>query len=315
MASHVAEVFERSRAVIRLHLQGKHAQQSHGRRGGGGQPAAAQVSGVATPPERRAAGGGATALRARGGRDDGGPRRPIPAPKDWPPAVERRIAAGEEEIRDNAYESLMIYDTNGRRLFTAKGERYAVTLPYEHFNKARDNIITHNHPVDLPPSGADIAMAMRLNAREMRAASAAHTYRMQRPKAGWPPPDQVLIRFYEHQERAINTNAEGWWQGVKTRHLVGANPDRLLDRDYLPVAQRVAAYSMERTMAEFQIPYVKVPRPARSRRVAASEAGGGLKFADPGRAVFDRDQRQFLRRVRAAMQRAMRRDLRREGKA
>ena len=96
----------------------------------------------------------------------------------------KAVASREAEVRNMPVEHSAVFDEKGNLLFTRVGDANSVAV-----NGAplKDNIYTHNHP-SAPQSSfstEDITVAVRHNAKEMRAVTRDYTFSLKRPESGW----------------------------------------------------------------------------------------------------------------------------------
>jgi hypothetical protein len=210
-----ASAFRLGAEVIKLHMQGKHNQKSHGGGRGGGMEAGAMTA----EPRRRnserwwqaaagvgvAAGAlGVAAYAARKARTPGGavrtggvkapgrssaPGRPSAGSGDLSPKATDAIRRVEVELRGLDHERGLIFDADGKVLDrTGKGHAHGLYFTPEQQALMRDQVMTHNHPSgDVPFSGTDVLAFSDMNVREGRVVGKTKTFRLLRPEGGWPP--------------------------------------------------------------------------------------------------------------------------------
>ena len=100
---------------------------------------------------------------------------------------------------------LRVFSKDGDPILTAKGGE-----DWSHVDNAKvpsDAIITHNHPSSLGASGImsigqsfsgnDIASAIELNLKEVRAVTPRYTFSLKRPKGGWGISVDEFVKAYE----------------------------------------------------------------------------------------------------------------------
>lgn len=139
----------------------------------------------------------------------------IKKPKE---TVYDKIAETESKIRNNKFETLVIYDKQGNQLYKNRGGKSSVRIADEDLKLLKkDAIWTHNHPYALnAPKGSmkrignsfsplDITTASKYNASEIRAVTETYTFIMQRPKDGWPSVDKIK-KFYNSEHNKLYEN-------------------------------------------------------------------------------------------------------------
>ncbi len=80
-----------------------------------------------------------------------------------------KIQAAEAEIVVNDFETGIIFDTDGNELFRKIGINDRVYFGEEGVKIAKDNIVTHNHPIGKSFSDADFEFLQKINPKELRA--------------------------------------------------------------------------------------------------------------------------------------------------
>lgn len=127
------------------------------------------------------------------------PRRPRPTPPA-PPAAREPVVEDPERVvvelrthetrlaRRRASEKLVALDAAGNVVLEKTGGRSSVTITGEQMRRLKDSVLTHNHPVGLSFSNADIATTVKADLREIRAVGVGqpYTYSLKRPEGGWP---------------------------------------------------------------------------------------------------------------------------------
>lgn len=107
------------------------------------------------------------------------------------------LAKLESKNATRKTEQLNVVDENGKVVFSKSGTKRRVSLyPWE-AAQLKDKIVTHNHPTEallgkglaarigVPINGVDLALAIRNNAKEIRASAQGYVYSIKRPKNGW----------------------------------------------------------------------------------------------------------------------------------
>ena len=108
-----------------------------------------------------------------------------------------RINQLESKIRNRKTEKGYVVDSDGNVIAESiKGSRSAARFYATDLLKARDAILTHNHPnvemggtmaaqIGLPFSNQDVEQAAKYNLKEIRAVTPNYTFSIRRPEGGW----------------------------------------------------------------------------------------------------------------------------------
>lgn len=150
----------------------------------------------------------------------------------------RIVAAVEEEIAGNDFETAAAFTPDGTLLLRKEGERASVRFTrQEVLRMIGAAVFTHNHPRSTSFSLADIDLAWRLRIGEIRVVSRRFLYRLRPPPGGWESiewrvieetvnevRDQIAQELSEQLHRGRMTEAEvdllGWhtvWRRVARR--------------------------------------------------------------------------------------------------
>jgi len=114
----------------------------------------------------------------------------------------------EDKNRLRKTEQANFVDEDGNVYFSKNGSKSRVKFyPYE-AQLMEDKIMTHNHPqegtfgsglasqIGIPINGVDVSVAMKYNAKEVRASAQGYVFSVKRPKGGWQGnPDEVAKDF------------------------------------------------------------------------------------------------------------------------
>ncbi len=82
----------------------------------------------------------------------------------------------ERIISGNPYETAVLYNSNGERVFIKKGKKDKVTFTKTEISKMKNGVLTHNHPNGTVFSPDDINMLRRGELSEIRACNGRGTY-------------------------------------------------------------------------------------------------------------------------------------------
>jgi hypothetical protein len=164
--------------------------------------------------------------------------------------VHPAIKAFEEKHVNDKVEYAHAVDKNGRVIVDeVRGAKDHVTMPFGEKLKLMNNdaVYSHIHPMSKDGvegggsfSNPDIAFAVGLNLKEIRAVDRQYIYRLVRLKDRWPPIEQVLSQhtlamnhgyhdirdkpFYSLAD-AHNAEREIWHKSVE--HLADTFPDQI----------------------------------------------------------------------------------------
>ena len=117
-------------------------------------------------------------------------RAPLDDSYDGVVAANMNLAQAEKAISTQLVEHAVLFSSNGKILYRAKGKKSECFVPpdmVKHSVLDGNAVFTHNHPTGLPLSTQDIYMAVRLNLKEMRVVThrGGQRYVIRRPKDGW----------------------------------------------------------------------------------------------------------------------------------
>lgn len=127
-------------------------------------------------------------------------KQPV-APKE---SVYDKINKVENEIRNNKFETMVVYNDKGNEVLKIEGGKKNVRVDDNDLKKITANcIITHNHPSALNASFSitDIKTASKYNLKEMRAVSKDFTFIMEPGSKGWPSQMKITRTYNEISEK------------------------------------------------------------------------------------------------------------------
>ena len=132
-------------------------------------------------------------------------------------ALRRAVEVLEEEIVQNAFETVALFDAAGTLLLRAGGEsnRVSFTIPAE--LKENVMVITHNHPQGTSFSPEDVGVALRTGVEELRAVSPRYVYVLGPPKAGWQTIDRQALA--DDVLKTVRTVERQLWNKVQSGQL------------------------------------------------------------------------------------------------
>ena len=90
--------------------------------------------------------------------------------------LEKIIAKGEASIADQSYETVIVYDRNGKEIYRKDGNKEIVILSTDKVVLFKDNTLTHNHPSGGSFSRADIERAICDDMHSVRAVGSKYLY-------------------------------------------------------------------------------------------------------------------------------------------
>lgn len=96
--------------------------------------------------------------------------------------AQKQIHQHEAIISGNQYETAIVYDKDGNRIFTKKGTRNEVQFTNQELKQMKNGIITHNHPNNSCFSEDDIKMLRKSGANEIRAVTRSKCYSIKAPE-------------------------------------------------------------------------------------------------------------------------------------
>lgn len=106
----------------------------------------------------------------------------------WPISDARMI----RKFRKKNIEYLFFRDKKGRVWFATSNSPDAVRLSVKDYQKMKDLVIHHNHPLNGPPSGQDVLAAVKFDYSKLNVYGRdGYDYILDRPMNGWPKYDSV----------------------------------------------------------------------------------------------------------------------------
>ena len=122
----------------------------------------------------------------------------------------KNIVGMEQRYRNNKDETLHAFSSSGDIVISFAGKGEQVTFDWDKI--PANSILTHNHPRAIGQTGIraignsfsvqDIASAVSVNAKEMRAVTPTYTFSVKRPKGGWGGSAKEIVADYNkaHQQ-------------------------------------------------------------------------------------------------------------------
>jgi hypothetical protein len=180
----------------------------------------------------------------------------------------------EDKIRRSTdSEHVYVIDDNGNILYNQTGEKDRVAIDWDDMDKAKDVVITHSHPYVASFSPSDVFMAVRTDARQIRAVDNRFTYVINRPKNGWSDDlygslQRVWDRLYgevEDEETKFIRSFDKVWDTLdpEAKKLARGKADALIaDRTHIV---------MEKFSKHFGLDYKRIPVGSKATKVEADE--------------------------------------------
>ena len=93
---------------------------------------------------------------------------------------ENTLSGVEESIRNNSYESAVVFDKDGKIIMNKTGSEHEVKFSKADMASMKDGVLTHNHPGTTSAmstfSKADVDLATKSGLQQMRAVTKDTTY-------------------------------------------------------------------------------------------------------------------------------------------
>jgi len=123
------------------------------------------------------------------------------------PEAKKKLYENERIISGDRYETAILYDADGNRLFMKKGSNDSVTFTAKEIKQMKGNVLTHNHPNNSVFSPEDINMLRRGQLSEIRACNQYGTYILQQPDK-WSEDISTLSKINSEYEKVANEVGE-----------------------------------------------------------------------------------------------------------
>lgn len=149
------------------------------------------------------------------GKSSGGVRGPKVSLDTYKPTLKAAIVETESKIRKRKTEKLVALGENGEVVFSKSGtsDRVRFTADEISLMTGKNLVLTHNHPLERANryqigssfSPDDFGMAVRTNAREVRAVTERYTFSVKRPQSGWGVTrDELKLKAWSIETRVIS---------------------------------------------------------------------------------------------------------------
>lgn len=130
----------------------------------------------------------------------------------WTEERKKRLISSEYASVREPVENGILYDKTGKRIFSKKGDGSSVEFTPSQIKQMRGGVLTHNHPgADYGCfSPADIEMLRESHLEEIRVATPAGVFSMQRPQK-WPSGINSLEKIREVYYDIDKTIGSDYW--------------------------------------------------------------------------------------------------------
>lgn len=112
----------------------------------------------------------------------------------------------------------VIYDLNGKYLFTKRGDERSVSFTKSEIKKMKNCIVSHNHPSGASFSLADWTVFKRAKLQELRAIGEDKVYYIrvgEKAEQLWNMPDDDFIELYEDIRKKIRKEYHNLYKSGK----------------------------------------------------------------------------------------------------
>lgn len=99
---------------------------------------------------------------------------------EWAEALRKELYLDEKTLASRAKETAVIYDSNGKYLFTKRGSEKSVEFTLSEILKMRNGIVTHNHPSGASFSVVDWELFRGAGLQELRVVGENEVYYLRR---------------------------------------------------------------------------------------------------------------------------------------
>lgn len=140
--------------------------------------------------------------------------------KGYTAKMVKNIVGMEQKYRRNKDETLHVFTPTGD-IVTSFGGKGAKVV-FDSSKVPQNAILTHNHPRSIGSTGIrsignsfsvhDIASAVKVNAKEMRAVTPTYTFSIKRPKGGWGGDYKSIAKEFDKVSDKIFKNNSNYVQ-------------------------------------------------------------------------------------------------------
>lgn len=136
----------------------------------------------------------------------------------WKRAARSELKKDEKSLSWREKETAVIYDSNGKYLFTKRGDERSVSFTKSEIKKMKNCIVSHNHPSGASFSLADWTVFKRAKLQELRAIGEGKVYYIrvgEKAEQLWNMPDDDFIELYEDIRKKIRKEYHNLYKSGK----------------------------------------------------------------------------------------------------
>lgn len=136
----------------------------------------------------------------------------------WKRAARSELKKDEKSLSWREKETAVIYDSNGKYMFTKRGDERSVSFTKSEIKKMKNCIVSHNHPSGASFSLADWTVFKRAKLQELRAIGEDKVYYIrvgEKAEQLWNMPDDDFIELYEDIRKKIRKEYHNLYKSGK----------------------------------------------------------------------------------------------------
>lgn len=136
----------------------------------------------------------------------------------WKRAAKAELKKDEKSLSWRKKETAVIYDSNGKYLFTKRGDERSVDFTWREIRKMRNCIVSHNHPSGASFSIADWKLFKKAKLQELRAIGENEVYYIRvddNTKLLQNMPDDEFIELCEEMRRKVRKEYQKLYKSGK----------------------------------------------------------------------------------------------------
>ena len=136
----------------------------------------------------------------------------------WKRAARSELKKDEKSLSWREKETEVIYDSNGKYMFTKRGDERSVSFTKSEIKKMKNCIVSHNHPSGASFSLADWTVFKRAKLQELRAIGEDKVYYIrvgEKAEQLWNMPDDDFIELYEDIRKKIRKEYHNLYKSGK----------------------------------------------------------------------------------------------------
>jgi hypothetical protein len=140
----------------------------------------------------------------------------------------------ENEIRNQDYETAILYDKNGKQVIRKDGGKSQVGFTGKEVEMMKDGVLTHNHPGSMSFSYADIEMLRYGELKEIRAVGTDYSYSFKTSDLikRWGEGD-IKLRYRVSVQKAQKMLKSGTARHGTLEEVFGAGKANMLEGTHL----------------------------------------------------------------------------------